>query len=181
LLKRLSQTTGGKVRDTLAGVFNDRDAKRFAYQDLANWLVLVAACSLLLSVATRRLALPDGLQHAPERALAWLRPRPQPKRAEKANEATPPSALDSLLEAKARSEAEMPAVRLPPPPARPPRARPAHAAERPAEGGEQPPPSVPRFSQPPPAPGAETPAGGGGERKLTAAEVLLARRRGRKG
>jgi Ca-activated chloride channel family protein len=59
LLSRLAAMTGGKVRDTLAGIFDDRAAKRFAYSPLATPLVLFAALAMLLAVASRRLGIPD--------------------------------------------------------------------------------------------------------------------------
>ena len=38
LLRRIAELTGGKLRDTLAGIFPDRDAERFAYTPLGGWL-----------------------------------------------------------------------------------------------------------------------------------------------
>jgi hypothetical protein len=52
--------TGGKMRDTLAGAFDDRTARRFSYAPLAQWLSLLAGVSLVLAVAARKMALPDG-------------------------------------------------------------------------------------------------------------------------
>ncbi|HEY4157461.1 MAG TPA: VWA domain-containing protein, partial [Polyangiaceae bacterium] len=182
LLKRLSQTTGGKVRDTLAGIFNDRELKRFAYQNLGNLLILLAASLLLSSVAVRRLAIPDPVLHAPARVALFFRASPR-KRSPTEQAATTHSALDSLLEAKARSDAELPVQRAPPLP----QSATLRERAKPAQGPqtiEQSPPSVPRFSQPPTsaASGAgKTPSIPPPGRQLTAAEVLLARRRGRKG
>ncbi|HET9956962.1 MAG TPA: hypothetical protein VFQ61_20840, partial [Polyangiaceae bacterium] len=58
LLRRISELSSGKVRDTLAGIFNDRDARRFAYDALSGWLAAMAALCLLGSVAIRRIHLP---------------------------------------------------------------------------------------------------------------------------
>ncbi len=59
LLSRLAAMTGGKVRDTLAGIFDDRAARRFAYSPLATPLVLFAALAMLFAVASRRLGIPE--------------------------------------------------------------------------------------------------------------------------
>jgi Ca-activated chloride channel homolog len=58
LLTRITTMTGGKMRDTLAGLYDDRAAKRFAYTPLLPLLSLVAACAMLLGVAARRLGVP---------------------------------------------------------------------------------------------------------------------------
>jgi hypothetical protein len=55
-LRRISGLTGGKMRETLAGVFRDREARRFGYAPMSAWLAGLAAGALLLSVASRRLA-----------------------------------------------------------------------------------------------------------------------------
>jgi uncharacterized membrane protein len=60
LLVRIASMTGGKMRDTLAGAFDDRTARRFSYAPLAQWLSLLAGVSLVLAVAARKMALPDG-------------------------------------------------------------------------------------------------------------------------
>src|SRR5262249_34752299 len=60
LLTRLAEFTGGKKRDTLAGIFGDRASKRFSYQAITDSLLLLAAVGLLLAVATRRLAIPES-------------------------------------------------------------------------------------------------------------------------
>src|SRR5450432_885524 len=71
LLRPITQITGGKTRDTLAGIFSDREALRFAYQNLNQLLVVLAAALLLLGVAGRRLAVPDFVTGA-ARALGSL-------------------------------------------------------------------------------------------------------------
>ncbi len=58
LLTRIATMTGGKVRDTLAGLYDNRAARRFAYKPLLPLLSLVAACAMLLGVASRRLGVP---------------------------------------------------------------------------------------------------------------------------
>jgi Ca-activated chloride channel homolog len=164
-LKRIATQSGGKVRDTLAGIFLDRDAERFAYESLAPWLIVVAALALLLAVAARRLTVPEPF----ERAVAALRapPKPASKPAEETRSSATVSILTKLRARKApapRAEAEAPAP-LPPttPLVRPQAAQPAPA--------KRPPPPTP-----PPATG-----GAVNGRTPTAAEILLARRRGRGG
>lgn len=58
LLERVASMTGGRVRDTLAGLYDDRAARRFAYKPLLPLLALVAACAMLFGVASRRLGVP---------------------------------------------------------------------------------------------------------------------------
>jgi len=71
LLSRIAATTGGKVRDTLAGLFDDRAARRFAYRSLTPLLALLAAISMLLAVVARRLGVPDFVTTLAARAQAW--------------------------------------------------------------------------------------------------------------
>jgi len=167
LLRRIAEQSGGKTRDTLAGIFLDRDAERFAYTSLAPWLLCIAAFGLLLAVAARRLSAPEWLEHAwadlrAPRAAAVASPAPEPR-------AAPSSAVGALKRVRRRKA---------------------------TSANDEPPPSVPRFSRPPPAaaPAAEpgqvrlkrqqpvppsTPTTASA-RPATAAEILLARRRGRK-
>jgi hypothetical protein len=58
-LARLAELTGGKRRDTLAGIFADRGPRRFNYEDMTTGLLAVAAFSWLGAVAARRLAFLD--------------------------------------------------------------------------------------------------------------------------
>jgi hypothetical protein len=199
LLGRIAEFTGGKRRDTLAGIFADRASKRFAYKDTTPPLLVVAAFALLLAVAARRLAMPETMA-------AWIArvtsrshaggPDPAPAQDERAATAF------ALLQArdKARSEREPPRPPGPPPgessppqaaappgarvgppvPAhlrRPAAARPPPVAAAPIPGGapRQAPPPGARPAAPPPAP--PPPAA----RPLTAAEILLAKRRGKRG
>ena len=167
LLRQLTRITGGKQRDTLAGIFADRDALRFAYQNLRQWLVVLAAGCLLLGVASRRLAVPDFMLNASSTVLSWVAAARQPKpRRASTTQHTPQPSLDALRQAKARSEATRPAAspalddtpHFARPSQPPPEAKPARANEVPA---------VPRSNRPP-------------AHQATAAEILLARRRGRK-
>jgi uncharacterized membrane protein len=182
LLRRITQVTGGKMRDTLAGIFADRDALRFAYQNLNQLLVLLAAAFLLLAVAARRLAMPDFVVHASSALSSWIssatKRKPKPRRSQSAQRET----LQSLRDAKTRADAAlpiatgepslpMPAVAAPIAPRRP-------FATAPSSEQTAPPSVPPRFSQPPPSGGASS--NRPPPRKPTAAEVLLARRRGRK-
>src|ERR1019366_4619268 len=63
--------TGGKVRDTLAGAFDDRAARRFAYTPINSALAFAAAFAMLLGVASRRLGSPEFARAALERAMIW--------------------------------------------------------------------------------------------------------------
>lgn len=71
MLTRIATMTGGKVRDTLAGTFDDRAARRFAYTPLSSLLVLAAALAMLFGVASRRLGSPEFAQAAVEKAMIW--------------------------------------------------------------------------------------------------------------
>ncbi len=174
LLRRIAEQSGGKVRDTLAGVFLDRDAERFAYTSLSPWLLCIAAFGLLLAVSARRLSVPEGL----EQAWSGLRaPRPQPQPSPNTDSHAPP--MTTTVGALRRVRGRKTALRTP---------------------GDEPPPSVPRFSRPPPLPATPpaatpgkpprsfaraaatvpTPSTAPAARQPTAAEILLARRRGRK-
>jgi hypothetical protein len=55
-LGRLAEITRGKRRDTLAGIFDDRGKRRFAYEDASRALLVVAAFAWLLAIAARHLA-----------------------------------------------------------------------------------------------------------------------------
>ncbi|AKT37482.1 VWA domain-containing protein [Chondromyces crocatus] len=202
LLTRIAELTAGKRRDTLAGIFADRAARRFAYQDATPSLVLLAAFGLLLAVAARRLALPEALQKLPQRvrsALTSLRASPLPV-APTGHEAT----MGALLAARDRTRHPAP----PAPPASPVSpATPANPAN-PAASASATPPRAPVPARPapvaPPFPGGAGPgthgapippamghapvpsatsatpaqAAGPAGRPLTAAEKILARRRG---
>ena len=72
LLTRIAAMTGGKTRDTLAGLFDDRQSRRFAYTPLTSPLVLFAAVAMVLGVGARRLGVPSFVA----RALAAARALP---------------------------------------------------------------------------------------------------------
>ena len=167
LLRQITRVTGGKMRDTLAGIFTDRDAQRFAYQDLRAWLVVLAAGCLLLGVASRRLALPDFMHGASSTIFSWLVAVGERKPARRSGQKpSAPTSLEALRQAKARSEAARPAPSAPLDPtphfARP--SQPPPEATRTRAHDALP---VPRSNRPP-------------ARPATAAEILLSRRRGRK-
>jgi hypothetical protein len=160
LLARIAELTGGKTRDTLAGIFLDRPPRRFAYTPLAPWLLIVAASALLFMVAARRLSPPEALTRLPstlKRALSGhreARERPTRPSERKAD-------FEALKRAKARSA---------PAPGHAPRPlAPAVAPPRPEVSAEQAEARAP-VSRPPSEP-----------RQRSAAEILLERRRGRRG
>ncbi|MEP7049732.1 MAG: VWA domain-containing protein [Pseudomonadota bacterium] len=157
-LRQITAVTGGKVRDTLAGIFSDREALRFAYQSLNQLLAVLAASFLLLGVASRRLAVPDALLRA-SAALGTGRSRPRTRRAARtAAPQTPSAGLEALRQVKARTEAARPgpsSARLP----------------EPILVQPTPPARATTPSRPPHRPPA---------RQATAAEILLARRKGKK-
>lgn len=178
LLARITELTGGKLRDTLAGVFKNREAQRFAYKSLTLPLLIAAAFAMLLGVGARRLAMPERIAGVPARMRQRFRRRAE-ARAERERQAMAEGAaqtLEHLREKKARTQ-------TPPPAAAAPLTLREDAA----------PPSVPRFGHPPrpppsagvppvrPAPGPSTPGAPApaSTRQLSAAEILLARRRGK--
>jgi uncharacterized membrane protein len=213
LLGRIAERSQGKLRETLAGVFEDRPARRFAYASLTATLTLLAAFGLLLMVAARRLALPEAVASLPGRMRARRQARrsaretrrasrsltpgagratepltaasggggdthgtlPPPTTPAPAAPAGAPGSLEALRQAKARSRAAAPEARerrpAPAAPVAPAGPLPAPAASRgPAPSGAHEPPS--RSSSAPPS------ARSGG-RPLSAAEILLQRRKGR--
>jgi uncharacterized membrane protein len=170
LLGRIATTTGGKMRDTLAGLFDDRAERRFAYEPLGAWLALLAAIAMLLAVTARRVGVPDVLTALSARARAH-RADAARRRAERATEAARAQSLaiedqQRLRDAIAARRQREAAQNLPPPvPFRP---------VTPAPGAAPvPPPVTPASSpiMPPPA---------AAERPLTAAERLALRRRERR-
>jgi Ca-activated chloride channel family protein len=214
LLGRLAELSGGKRRDTLAGIFGDRASRRFAYDDPAKTLAIAAALLLLLAVAARRLSLPD----------AWMAAFARRARPLVAGPTVVTGTIDALLDAKARgvshpgrgapSTAREPAPRDPATAAAPTSAEPGAApaagappaganamtdlaalranrtrvmgshpiaappvrpAPRPAATPAVAPPAA-RISSPPPPPGSPPSSRGRG---MSAAEILLAKRRGR--
>lgn len=83
LLARVATMTGGKVRDTLAGVYDDRAARRFAYTPLSAALALIAGIALVTGVGARRLGVPDFVTRAIA-SVASARRRSRDARSERA-------------------------------------------------------------------------------------------------
>lgn len=177
LLGRIVELTSGKKRDTLAGIFGDRATRRFSYKDATPTLVLLAAFGLLLAVAARRLALPDGLLSFTSRLRASLTPAPRPPTAPRA--APVEATLGALKGARDRGvQAREGEARDKPAPA------PLVVARQPAAAPRTSPPARPAG----PAAPAQGPSARPGEaaappsstgRPLTAAEMILARRKGK--
>ncbi|WP_434045332.1 MULTISPECIES: VWA domain-containing protein [Sorangium] len=207
LLGRIAEFTGGKRRDTLAGIFEDRASRRFAYRDATPPLVLFAALALLLAVAARRLALPEAAAAWLARAAERLRARRWGAEAEAAGAGATVGALLSARErgrerrgsaperqgtqGEGRGEHDgrgpawaAPAGKAAQPAWTPPAegaAQPAwtagQAAARPDQRGAAGAPEAGQSAHGTAAPGAHEPARA--ERPLSAAEKILARRRGR--
>lgn len=155
LLRRVAALTGGKLRDTLAGVFGDRPARRFAYDPLAPLLVLLSAAFLLGAVASRRLLIPR--RKRPMKRAAETPPPAKPA-------AEPTGALQALRAAKERADALLPVGEPGPRPATPR----AVLRPPPVTKPDRAPESRGRLSSRPAA------------RKKSAAEILLERRRRRR-
>lgn len=212
LLNRVAEFTGGKKRDTLAGIFADRASKRFSYKDITQPLLFLAAFGLLFAVSSRRLSMPEAMA-------AWIR-RNITHRSAHAAEPAPPAEPEmsvatayALLQAKerARSQREVPSAKSPAEPAAPGAAQrpgpapissnlsktpsssapPANSTSAWPNTNEMPAPRPPPPAiRPPmrPPPGRTPPSGpsmpqgpeSGSGRQLTAAEILLARRKGRR-
>lgn len=166
LLARVAELTGGKVRDTLAGVFRERETRRFAYRDLDAWLMAAAAVTLLASVGLRRIDLPDPFA-------AWRARRQKERLArgradEQARHEQREQAVitsETLLRAKARAADDAPR------PVRLPERAPATRAK---SSDDAPPPSVPRVARETRGPTPHSP------KAKSSAEILLERRRGRR-
>ncbi len=62
LLRRIAELTGGTERDTLAGIFDERRTAVASFASLVDSLLLLAAVTFVLSVAARRIVLPDAIQ-----------------------------------------------------------------------------------------------------------------------
>jgi uncharacterized membrane protein len=164
LLRRIAALTGGRVRDTLAGTFEDRELERMAYRPFTPAFVLLAAIALLLGVAARRLALPEALVAMPAAFLArWQRPRPTSTAG--IRPAPPLPQLKALERARARQHRPAEPTRL------------GTLAPRPATHA----PESPRSPSVSVERDAEGPLPSASPRQaLTAAEILLARRRRRR-
>jgi Ca-activated chloride channel family protein len=150
LLSRIAATTGGRVRDTLAGLFDDRAARRFAYRSLVPLLAFVAALMMLLAVTARRFGVPDFLTTLGARARAWREDGAR-RRAENAQAAARAQlvaleeqhrlrdAIVARRQREAQATRELPSVPLPPTPsAETPMAPPAAPAAAPTTAAERP-------------------------------------------
>ncbi|MBI4706017.1 MAG: VWA domain-containing protein [Deltaproteobacteria bacterium] len=199
LLGRIAELSGGKRREVLAGIFADRGARRFAYEDMTGALLLAAAFGLFLAVAARRLALPEPVERWLGRAAAWRPRRRRPVRPGVVAGERAEASLAALLEGKERAQRERvaagPAAEAQPEQAPPAPREAARPAPDPSATAGPPPPLVaapPRWARAPVArrpaepveplrseqqAGAPPPS----TRPLTAAEILLARRKGRRG
>jgi uncharacterized membrane protein len=168
LLGRIAAMTGGKTRDTLAGLFDDRAARRFAYKALTPWLLLSSALAMLLMVAARRAGVPDvvsslaaRIRSSREASAARRREREADAARAQVMAAQEQLRLRDAIAARRQRDAspprELPSVPFDP---RPP------AAHRP-----------PGIPQPPSVSGPSAPTP---ERPLTAAERLALKRRERR-
>lgn len=202
-LARIAELTGGQKRETLAGIFNDRASLRFAYRDITLWVLIVAASALFLAVAARRLSIPRAAYAWIPAVAAW---RPWHRRGGTAAPGgdTAPATLDALLKSKQEGGqrgrpppvASRPQAPPPEPSAAPQGPAPAQqpgsmaerlAARKRADAQRPAPQRVVRADAQPkrnaPA-AAKRPGTGSGppssKRPLTAAEILLQRRKGRK-
>lgn len=181
LLGRVADMTGGRRRDTLAGIFGDRASRRFAYQDITALLIVCAGFSLLFAVAARRFAIPEPVLDFLRKTRASF--KPQNVEADVIDVRSPDAVVGALLQAKERASRERAADARPinpsavaSNPATPPRvpgatARLPNAA--PSQAHRGPASTTPSHASTPPTNPA-TPA----PRTLTAAEILLARRKG---
>jgi uncharacterized membrane protein len=100
LLARIAELSGGKLRDTLAGVFNDRPPRRFAYSSESALLALLSAFGLLAMVTARRLSLPESVSALPARVAARRTARREERR-ERAARLAAASTRDTTTDASA--------------------------------------------------------------------------------
>jgi Ca-activated chloride channel family protein len=176
LLGRIADMTGGRRRDTLAGIFGDRASRRFAYQDITSLLIVCAGFSLLFAVAARRFAIPEPILAFVRRTQASLKPRHV--ESDVADTRSPDAVVGALLQAKERAARDR-AVE-----ARP--ITPSSAASTTGTPGRVPAPAprvpgVPsqtsRTASSATPPAHQTTPTVPAPRPLTAAEILLARRK----
>ncbi len=202
-LVRIAELSGGKKRETLAGIFNDRAAMRFAYRDVTLQVLIVAAAALLLAVAARRLSIPTA-------AFAWVgvvarwRPWRRKRGIAAPGGATAQATLDTLLRNKQETTdkgrpppiASAATRTAPPAPTTPPAQAPPSpgsmaerlAAQRRTTGSPTARPVPGRQRPAPKATTSPSTRGSSGshdtaatpERPLTAAEILLQRRKNRR-
>jgi uncharacterized membrane protein len=166
LLDRIASLTGGRVRDTLAGLFDDRAARRFAYRSLVPSLIILASVAMLLAVASRRAGVSDAWVLTMARVDSWRAARRE-REAERAAAHVREQALaireQERLRDVIRSKREQQT-----------RAHP--------DSGDVPSHPVSLRAPPPvkPTPVATPPAEGGANRPLTAVEMLARKRRERR-
>ena len=172
LCARVAMMTGGKMRDTLAGTFEDRATRRFAYTPLHGLLALLSGVALVLGVAARRLGVPDFVLAALGRARARAA---EPSRSE-AHLAAAALRAETRASEIERTNAALLAHKQ--------RRGPAADAPQGFFGGLPPPhagappiaPPLPYTAAPPEPPKAGVPA----EPQLSVAERLALKRRERK-
>lgn len=185
LLARIAELTGGRARDTLAGIFRDRGARRFAYKDITMAMAMAAALGLLLSVAARRLAI--GGEAAVWLGRAVSRLLPAVKAAARETDRDARATLDALLASKqqgrepesersptSEATARAEALRIEPLNAT---AEPATAASPTQPGDAAWPEVAAATTAEPPPPTAPT---SDGSPARSAAEILLERRKKRR-
>jgi Ca-activated chloride channel homolog len=170
-LARIAARSGGRVRDTLAGIFEEREGRRRAYTPLLPWLVTLAGFALLLSVAARRLVIPDAVLDLPSRTRRVIQrffpaSTPPPARGDTPAGATAAALLRSKGRARGR---ETPAL-----------AEPAadtldEATAVPLVVDTEAPGAEPAAGAGPP----DAPPADGAEASLSAAEILAQRKRRR--
>lgn len=180
LLGRVADLTGGRRRDTLAGIFGDRASRRFAYQDITAFLIICAGFSLLFAVAARRFAIPEPVLAFMKRTRESLKSH-KPD-APEVDPRAPEAVVGALLQAKERAAQQRAtaAARAATPP---PTASTASAPTRVPAPAPRVPQGAPMQAAPPPTsaphtPSAPTNPAAPAQRPLTAAEILLARRKG---
>jgi hypothetical protein len=176
LLRRLTEVSGGSLRDTLAGIFNDRSGRRFAYDPLTPWLLAFAAVSLLATVAFRRISFRTPVSRESAKS---LRARLQSTHLDPATADSPAESprLESLwnptlaaLQARRDRGASSRIPSVEPPESRSSPRLPFPSPQPFAPG------SKPKEGTPP---AAVSDSRNAGERHKTAAEILLERRRNR--
>jgi Ca-activated chloride channel family protein len=156
-LERIAREGGGELRDTLAGIFSQRLGLRFAYDDVSGKLLWSSAALLLLMVTFRRLSFPEWL----ERALRF-----RSTRAAKPNKVHGAQAAVSQVLSSKRKQRQRPR----PNPSSAVLSAPPFPVVKPPQSANAPKPLT--TPQEPAAPAAP--------RTLSAAEILLARRRNRR-
>ncbi|HEY3494896.1 MAG TPA: VWA domain-containing protein, partial [Polyangiaceae bacterium] len=163
LLGRITELSQGKLRDTLAGIFEDRPPRRFAYSSITAALTLLATFGLLLMVVARRLALPEVVTNLPGRWRARREDRRVRREAHRASRETrkrtprPPDAQPSTPAASAGPPDDTPPPREPANSLEALRQAKARARAATPEPRDLRPPPAAATPPPPPAPNAPRP------------------------